>query len=237
VGGTKSPSIDRILALQPDLVIANREENARTSVESLERAGVRVLLQFPRSVDQALDSLYQLAGLFRHQPAMLGVETLARAVDYARAAAESASPVRYFCPIWYAEGAPEGDWWMVFNRDTYASDLLEILGGQNVFADRQRRYPLAADLGQAAPQDSGDKDVRYPRVTAREVEEADPDLILLLSEPFEFSAAHLPLVNRVFSGTTAVNEGRVRLVDGSLATWHGVRMAQALRLLPGLLAA
>ena len=38
---------------------------------------------------------------------------------------------------------------MTIHGDTFISDMLDLCGAQNVFADRQRRYPLAADLGRA----------------------------------------------------------------------------------------
>ena len=47
LGGTKTPSIPRILALAPDLVIANHEENRRRDVERLEAAGVAGLGDLP----------------------------------------------------------------------------------------------------------------------------------------------------------------------------------------------
>ena len=40
---------------------------------------------------------------------------------------------------------------MTIHGDTFISDMLDLCGAQNVFADRERRYPLAADLGRAAP--------------------------------------------------------------------------------------
>ncbi|MER3458192.1 MAG: ABC transporter substrate-binding protein, partial [Chloroflexota bacterium] len=61
VGGTKNPDIAHILALKPDLVIANQEENRPADVAALQAAGVRVLVSFPRTVRQALDLLWELA--------------------------------------------------------------------------------------------------------------------------------------------------------------------------------
>ena len=42
VGGTKDPDIDAIVALQPDLVVLDREENRRPDAEALEAAGLRL---------------------------------------------------------------------------------------------------------------------------------------------------------------------------------------------------
>jgi ABC-type Fe3+-hydroxamate transport system substrate-binding protein len=228
VGGTRNPRLADILALQPDLIIANQEENTRESVEVLRDAGIPLWLTFPRTVEAAIADLYTLAGIFRSQTAMLAVKSLAHAVDYARAAAPPR--VRYFCPIWYDDAG----WWMTFNRDTYCHDLLALLGGENIFADRKRRYPLEADIALGEPRPGAGRDTRYPRVTAAEIIAADPEIILLPSEPYEFTPAHSREAVRVLGATAAARAGRVQLVDGSLITWHGTRLARALRELGGV---
>ena len=127
---------------------------------------------------------------------------------------------------------------MTFNGDTYASDLLRICGGVNVFANRERLYPLKADLGQAEAILGDDsrlvgRDVRYPRVTMEEVVAAQPDVILLPSEPFQFTTEHIQLFSEL--DVPAARNKRIILVDGSLLTWHGTRIAYALNTLPDLL--
>ena len=68
---------------------------------------------------------------------------------------------------------------MTFNGDTYSSDLLEQLGGENIFANRNRSYPLEADLGFVSAEEGGIRDTRYPRVRCEEVLSAQPDIIIL----------------------------------------------------------
>jgi ABC-type Fe3+-hydroxamate transport system substrate-binding protein len=136
-----------------------------------------------------------------------------------------------FAPIWFEP-------LMTFNADTYASDLLRVCGAQNVFAERERLYPLKADLGQVEPLPPDDpriagRDTRYPRVTLEEVEAAQPDVILLPSEPFPFGETHIPIFAKM--DVPAAREGRIHLIDGSLLTWHGTRIARAFNALPSLL--
>ena len=57
VRGTKNPDLKAIMALEPDLVLANKEENRRTDVEKLRAAGVPVWVTDIETVDQALTSL------------------------------------------------------------------------------------------------------------------------------------------------------------------------------------
>jgi ABC-type Fe3+-hydroxamate transport system substrate-binding protein len=144
---------------------------------------------------------------------------------------EHEPPCRVFAPIWY-------DPLMTFNSDTYAHDLLRICGGTNVFAERERLFPLKADLGEAEPLPLDDpriagRDTRYPRVALEEVEAAQPDVILLPSEPFSFDETHLSIFAAL--DVPAARSGRIHLVDGSLLTWHGTRLARALSELPKLL--
>ena len=124
---------------------------------------------------------------------------------------------------------------MTFNRFTYCHDLLGLFGLQNVFADRKRRYPLEADLGLEPAHFVEGADTRYPRVSLDELRGEKIDLILLPDEPYRFDENHRTLLQDLLSDTLAANNGRVLLVDGSLITWHGTRLAKALRELPALL--
>jgi ABC-type Fe3+-hydroxamate transport system substrate-binding protein len=132
VGGTKWPDVARVLALEPDLVIANAEENRPEDVAALRDAGVAVWVTAPATVDQALDSLARLcAVLGRPDPAWL---TAARA---AWSFLPAGSPCSAVVPIWRRP-------WMVLGRDTFAGDVLARLGVTNVFAGSPDRYPKLA---------------------------------------------------------------------------------------------
>lgn len=231
IGGTRSPEIEAVIELEPDLVIANQEENGKEAVEALEAAGLKVWVTFPRSIDDAIALLYTLTKLLRLQEAVVRLQTLEVTIDWAKRAL-SDEPMRLFCPIWRQESGGQAPWWMTFNRETYCHDVLSLCNGANIFADRQRRYPLAADLADEESEPPGERDTRYPRVRPQEVNEADPEVILLPSEPFHFQAEHLAVVERELAGTAAVKNERVHLVDGRLIAWHGTRLARALSELP-----
>ncbi len=231
VGGPKNPDKGKVLSLKPDLVFANQEENTEQAVRGLAEAGLQIWLTFPRNLQEALNVLRGLLAVYHTDAPAMQVNALQAAVDWARGAAQDQPRVKYFCPVWQGEEGGE-IWWMTFNRETYAHDLLATLGGENVFADRERRYPLAADLGRAEPEAMAGRDTRYPRVTTQEVLAAAPELILLPSEPFAFEEAQGKVVTGLLADTPAVKSGRVFLVDGSLITWHGTRLAKALQELP-----
>ena len=129
VGGTKWPDVDRVVALRPDLVLANAEENRPEDLAALRAAGVRVEVTAFASVAQALDGLARVCALLgTPDPPWLAVARDAWA-DPPRLA-----EVRAVVPIWRRP-------WMVLGRDTFAGDVLARLGVRNVFAGSADRYP------------------------------------------------------------------------------------------------
>jgi iron complex transport system substrate-binding protein len=228
LGGPKNPRVADIIALKPDLVLVNQEENTPQSVRKLKQAGIKVWISFPRTIRASMLVLHNLVNLFNSHQAVQRLETLDLAVELLELSRPDLASRRFFCPIWRGVTANEKTWWMTFNQDTYANDLLYWLGGENVFAQRKRRYPLKADLGEAPEITPGNKDTRYPRVSADEIRAANPDLVLLPSEPFSFSEEHRRELSDLFADVEAVKNGKIYLTDGSLITWHGTRLAKAI---------
>jgi hypothetical protein len=124
------------------------------------------------------------------------------------------APMRAFCPIWL-------DPLMTINGETFISDVMELAGLTNVFADRARRYPLAADLGSGPEKPAGDRDTRYPRITFEELATKNPEVVLLPDEPYVFGEEH----KKLFSAS------HVTLVSGKDLCWYG---AWSVRGLPRL---
>lgn len=236
IGGTKNPDVVRIIEMKPELVIANQEENRKEDVQALQAAGIPVWITFPRTVADCFNLLWNIMHVFDEPVMVPRVRLIEQTYDWVWRINEKRvedQVCKVFVPIWL-------DPLMTFNADTYAHDLLRVCGAVNVFGDRDRKYPLKADLGNGEPYPADDvraagRDTRYPRVTMEEVEAAQPDMILLPSEPFEFTESHIAQ----FAGLNvpAARNGNIKLVDGSLLTWHGTRIAYALNTLPGLLCA
>jgi ABC-type Fe3+-hydroxamate transport system substrate-binding protein len=204
VGGAKTPNIEAVLALKPDLVLMDQDENRRADAEALIAAGVQVFGTAPRSVQDALNLLWDLTILLGiTTQAGTRIQAIERAYDWTWSAFQSLAPMRIFCPIW-------PDPWMTFNADTYPHDLLRTCGAENVFADREARYPC---------------------VTLDQVTGCAPDLILLPNEPFAFTAAEAAELK----AHPSLAKTPVRFLDGSLLFWPGTRLARALAELPSLL--
>ena len=159
VGGTKDVDVEAVVALEPDLVIANQEENARKPLEALAARGVPVLVSLPRTVDQGIAHLARLARILEVGDGA----ARARAPWLCARAGAGRRARRAFVPIWM-------DPLMTLNADTFGSDVLARVGIANAFGDRLRLYPLAADLGKTRPEvEAPGRDVRYPRITLDEV--------------------------------------------------------------------
>ncbi len=222
VGGTKDVDVRSVVALQPDLVLANKEENSRRCVEALIEAGLSVHVSFPRGVAEAVDYLGTLERLLGTS----GAQHRALAAVVERMARNPRKGVRAFVPIWV-------DPWMTFDGRTFASDVLELCGGVNVFADRARRYPLAADLGRRPPLSPaavGDRDTRYPRVHLDEVTARRPDRVFLPDEPYAFGASEAQAL--VEAGFTAE---QIRFINGKDLFWYGAWMVDGLPRLANIL--
>jgi iron complex transport system substrate-binding protein len=236
VGGTREPSLEKIVDLNPDLILANREENDRQVIDELRNREMAVWVTFPCSVDEAIEDLWALINLMpsetRNTTKLL---TLERSLEWTRRATADSTLRRVFYPIWMdeSEGTP---WFMTIHADTYIHDVLTICGGENIFAARERKYPLSADLGRGRAEVPGDRDRRYPRVTVGEVISNAPEIILLPDEPFSFTIDHVQEMRTLFAETPAAQSDNIYTIDGRLVNWHGTMLAQAIAELPTLLA-
>lgn len=205
IGGARQPDIDAIVALGPDLALLSADDNRQQDADALRSAGLSVWVIGPRTVFDTLNLLWDLMRVFDHAVMVPRVRELERAAEYTEAAAAGTTPVRVFAPL------VRGDW-TTFNRETYAHDVLRVCGGRNVFGDRAARYPT---------------------VTSAEVEDAQPDVVLLPDDPVLFSEADIDII-RALDIPAAAHDRFYRL-DHTLLTWQGTRLAFALRDLPPLL--
>ena len=130
VGGTKWPDIDAIRALDPDLVVANAEENRPEDLAALRDSGIPVWVTAPASVAQAIDSLDALLrALTGNVP-----DWLIRTRQVWQEPAPIVPARTAVIAIWRRP-------WMVLGRNTFAGDILENLGVRNTFAGHPDRYP------------------------------------------------------------------------------------------------
>ena len=164
VGGTKTPRLDRIRALEPTHVIVNVDENRREDADTLAAFVPNVVVTHPLG-PRDNPALYRLVGgIFAGREV---TERLCGAFETAFSALESAAgrlpQRRVLYLIWRNP-------WMTVSRDTYVSRTLALVGFLTAGDDPRRRYPELV-LG--------------PELLA------GVDLVLLSSEPFPFKERHV----------------------------------------------
>jgi ABC-type Fe3+-hydroxamate transport system substrate-binding protein len=133
VGGTKDPHVDEIVALAPDLVVMNREENRLEDADVLLRAGLSVHSMSPMSISDvgaAVTSLATRVGVRSPSP-FTGAE-------WHEFVQQAGQPFRgrVVVLIWRRP-------WMTMRANTYGASLLEMLGWKNALPGATDRYPEA----------------------------------------------------------------------------------------------
>jgi len=141
VRGTKNPDVAAIRALEPDVVIANKEENRELDVRRLRESGIDVWVTDIRTVPDAIGSMERLFDAVEwDRPGWLATSRDAWCGPLPEVTRTVA------VPIWR-------DPWMVVGADTFTGDLLRRLGWRNVFGQAAERYPhtTVAEIERQAP--------------------------------------------------------------------------------------
>lgn len=168
VGGTKNIKIDRIKALQPDIILCNKEENTKEIVLACEKIA-------PTHVSE-IYTLEDTKKLITHYGEIFSKRTNASKIiqkldfkihDFKEFIHDKEEQkVAYF--IWREP-------WMVAANNTFINHLLELNKYINIYKNKER----------------------YPEVILEKIRlEGDPDLIFLSSEPYPFKNEHALEVGR-----------------------------------------
>ncbi|MBI3510992.1 MAG: ABC transporter substrate-binding protein [Bacteroidetes bacterium] len=169
VGGTKQIDLKKIDALQPDLIIANKEENEKEQVELL-------MKKYPVWVSD-VRTLADAYAMIRAMGEVTGKTIEARKIFSeiafrfenfkANKPELKKKKIAYF--IWKKP-------WMAAGKDTFIDHLLSLCGFENVFANEKNRYP---------------------EITLDDLSEKNPEVIFLSSEPYPFKEKHIAELNAV----------------------------------------
>ena len=204
VGGTKTPRLARIRALEPTHVIVNVDENRREDADALAAFVPNVVVTHPLG-PRDNPALYRLVGgIFASGEA---TNRLCRAFEHAVSALESAArglpQRRVLYLIWR-------DPWMTVSRDTYVSRTLALVNF------------VTTGVG-----DGDGRGRRYPELALTPELLGGVDLVLLSSEPFPFKERHAAEVHALAGARCPA----VRLFDGEMASWYGSRAIRAMEYL------
>ncbi len=161
IGGTKTLKIEQIQQLQPDLIIANKEENTASQIATL-AAEFTVYISEINTIEASYQFIQAMGNV-------LGVNDAANAIIVqhqqiiASVNQRYANPIKVAYLIWKAP-------YMAVAANTFIDDMLKKSGMVNVFAHANSRYP---------------------KTSIAELNNKNIDLLLLSSEPFPFKEKHI----------------------------------------------
>lgn len=135
VGDAIRPSVERIIAARPDLVLLYASGDNRAAASALAGAGIRVVaLRIDRIADFER-SLRIIGALTGHDAAAsLASDSLRRSLDAVRAALRHVERPRVFLHVW-------DNPLIAIGGGSYLSELVEIAGGRNVYGDLAEPSP------------------------------------------------------------------------------------------------
>ena len=202
VGGTKDVNIEKIRKLAPTHLVVNIDENEKPAVEALAAFIPNVIVTHPLAPRDNL-------GLYRLLGGIFSAEGRAEALcadferEYAllQAAPKGPLQVMLYC-IWQ-------DPWMTVSPDTYIARMMEEIG----WKCWRPREMAGVEAG-----------LRYPVFTWSDEVVRSLDGVLLSSEPYRFTEAHVDALEKQVGKP-------VRLLDGEMMSWYGSRAIAGLRYL------
>lgn len=131
VGGTKDIKLERIHALKPDLIIAEKEENTKEIVETLEKHYPVYVFQV-QSMTDSLEMVLQLGYLVNRERE---AQIMYQSIEQSFKSLPKLNNKRVAYMIWQHP-------YMVVGKNTYINSLLEHFGLSNPFAQLKGRYPV-----------------------------------------------------------------------------------------------
>lgn len=200
VGGMVAPSLEAIVALRPDLVIATTEGTREDTFTQLTRVGVPVYLVAAHHVADAMSLMRRLGELTgRETAAGPVVARLEQRIEAVKTAVAPFGRPRVLYVLW-----PEP--LIVPGREALVTELIELAGGRSLTAD--------------------DADA-WPRYSLEAAVAKSPEVILLADHGAGTGAVSIEKWQRLAS-LPAVKFGRLMSVSGDLMHRYGPRLVDGL---------
>lgn len=163
VGGTKSVKIDKIKALQPDIIICNKEENTKEIVQELSQI-CPVWVTDIVSIEDNFQMIHDFGQLFNKRTE---AQKWSDKINFAYQDFKQFIKYKPFKKVAYFIWANP---YMVAGNQTFINELLQLNHFENIYKSKEERYP----------------EVELKKIRL----EGDPDYVFLSSEPFPFTDEH-----------------------------------------------
>lgn len=139
IGDTMHPSVERIIALKPQIVLVSTASQLEAFTKQLDQQRIAVYVTNPRSLDEIFHSIRVLGDLFGYseQSALVATDLRKRA-EAVEAKISRTKPVSVFYQV-------AGEPLYTIGRDAYLTDLVRRAGGVSVTADVPGAFPRFSD--------------------------------------------------------------------------------------------
>jgi ABC-type Fe3+-hydroxamate transport system substrate-binding protein len=185
VGGTKKFDFDKIIALKPDLIIGNKEENYKEGIEELQKK----FTVWMSDINDIYDALFMIQSIGEITGKEEKAYEIAFEIKKDILSFKTGLKKKVLYLIWKNP-------YMTIGSDTFIQNMLQIAGFENVFKNHSR----------------------YPELSEADIINAEPEIILLSSEPYPFSDQHIKEFKQLCP------KAKVVLVDGEMFSWYGSRL-------------
>jgi iron complex transport system substrate-binding protein len=139
IGDTMHPSVERIIALKPQIVLVSTASQLEAFTRQLDQQQIAVYVTDPQSLDEVFRSISTLGDLFgTKEPAERLVADLRRRSDAVTAAVSATKPIAVFYQV-------SDEPLYTIGRESYLTDLVRRAGGVSVTADVATGFPRFSD--------------------------------------------------------------------------------------------
>lgn len=211
VGGNLDPSLERVVALRPDVVLTAASANGQRLVDTLTGLGLPVYVSQASRLDGVLDDVRRLGEVLgRPEDGVALVSALRRRLDAVAERAAQRSTVRVLVVV-------QSDPLIVAGPGSYLDEMLRIAGGVNVAADSK---------------------LPFPNYSVERVLAEAPEVVIVGTEPDQDAAHSAAILARLaarLAALPAVQAHRVHPVDGDLLFRPGPRVVDGTERLAALL--
>lgn len=201
IGGFVNPSIEKIIALGPDLVIATDDGNRREVIDRLTGLGIAVFVTYPKNFNEILLTIENLGAITgRKREASRIVEKISeRRKEIINLTKDLERPKVFFqvgnFPL------------MTIGRDTFANDLIKYAGGLSI---------------------SRDEPTPYPTYSIEQVLMKEPDIVIIASMNPKRGCQGLMRSWAKWANIPAVRRGKVFVIESDLVDRPSPRIIEGL---------
>lgn len=204
IGGFTNPSIEKIVSLKPDLILATADGNRKDTVQQLEKLGLPVYVTNPADTDSVLKSILHIGEITgQEKDAGILVEKLQKRLDRIAAQIRHKKRPRVFFQIGLEPIVTAG-------RGTLINEVIERSGGINV---------------------AGRDIANYPRYSAEGIIGASPDIIVFAPMVNDKTFVAVKRFWKKFRKVPAVKNNKIYPIDANLINRASPRIFDAVEIM------